>query len=55
MSIESQAKQAVKDLQAAIAKCEGDEAEVLDAFINEVGSHVDGWQMRLDELNEGEE
>ena len=49
-SIADMAAVAEKDLRHTIGKCDGDEKEVLETFIDLIGSVVDGWQMRLDEL-----
>lgn len=49
-TLSQKAETAAKDLRKAIGECDGDEASVLVAFINEIGPIVDGWQMRVDEL-----
>lgn len=54
MKAKDAAVKAVRAVQAIMADASGDEAEVLEAFSDEVGSMLDGWQMRLEELEEGD-
>ena len=52
MKLEDAIKQALNALRATIAIADGTEQEVYAAFADHVGSEVDGWEMRLQELRE---
>lgn len=55
MKAKEAAEQAVNTMRQLMAQCLGeDEKTTLRAFIDAVGSEVDGLEMRLDEIEEEE-
>ncbi len=53
-TIKKSTKKCLNYIRDNMAKTPGTETEVLRAFIEEIGSEVDGWEMRLQELKDQE-
>jgi len=51
-SIEQACKDVLETIRRELANAEGDERDVYRAFVDAIGSEVDGWKMRLDELDD---
>ncbi len=50
MKLEEATQKALESVRSFMSQAEGAEAEVLSAFSEEFGTEVDGWDMRLEEL-----
>lgn len=50
MKIDAATDLALSQLRTTMAKASGDELAVPEAFIDQIGSEVDGWEDRVQEI-----
>lgn len=50
MTPHTAAKTALEKVREILSKTEGSELEVLRVFVDYIGAEIDGWTMRIEEL-----